>query len=481
MKFGRRTFSVIDMIGDGVEGWWRNRHLSTWEDFARRLVKLSALVLVGLALVHVLYPTQRAGWLLWLGAEKAELAHWTAVVLVGVTAIIIPLCRYAWDENKGLAFMGGVFAVALVTAVLMGGWNYYAYASGKAVNTALAATGGAEARIAEATRAMEALDAQAKVDQATFTEQLARSPANAVTARSRIMREMREASEAYRAERQRLEVELKEARAANVGVQGQAADPRPIDVFIADAMGHDRNTVATGLDLFRSAVFELLALLFVSLGTTAAMSRMGAPVQARPEYEGLMIEDKTREKPITPDLAGAEQDIREAVFEDIKAKRSEAAKKGWQNRMARMFEKDKPPPLSDTDPRVVRKTGASDEMAVEQEAFGFDAGTPNGDSAGRAADASVPGAMEQSSANEDGGPSEDAPRTPDTADLIAPPLSQEQAQALVDSGTHEYVTDEHGDRWLREIEREAQQGAADEIGLGEDGKSGVMKAERADG
>lgn len=68
---------------------------------------------------------------------------------------------------------------------------------------------------------------------------------------------------------------------------------------------------------------------------------------------------------------------------------------------------------------------------------------------------------------------------PDTTDLIAPPLSQEQAQALVDSGTHEYVTDEHGDRWLREIEREAQQGAADEIVLADNG--GVMKTERADG
>lgn len=165
-------------------------------------------------------------------------------------------------------------------------------------------------------------------------------------------------------------------------------------------------------------------------------------------------------------------------------------------RKGKAKETDKPVPLSDTDPRVVRPLEAQDggakvsdfgERASADAQSNAGADAPQGDRARderfdlRGQD-EAPGSIDVSDdgrSGEGGGLNRAEPdvSSVETADLIAPPLSQEQAQALVDSGTHEFVTDDNGDRWLREIEREAQQGAADEIVLA-DGQ-GVMRREDA--
>ena len=372
-NWGKREFSIKDMVGDVVMYWWASRRLATLDDWARRLVKLAVLVLVIVTLVHVLYPTQRAGWILWLGEEKSELAHWTAVSLVGFTALMLPSLRYAYDHGaRKLAWGAGAFTAIMLITVLMGTWNYYAFASGRAVGVAEAASGGAAARIAEAEAALAQLNARAAQNQARFDSELARTPASYASARARIMRAATEAQNAQDRERGRLESELRQARAANVNVQGAVADPRPIDRFMAGCWAPGpckaRHSVAIGLDLQRSAVFEFIALIGVALGAAAALapSRLhaadtGAPLQ--PLAERLRVEDKRSERPVRVDRDAIRSDYAAAVQAEIEAEftdasASESARKGWitrlRKRQALKRAAEAQAPVGASDARVAR-------------------------------------------------------------------------------------------------------------------------------
>ena len=362
MRWGRRSFSAVDLIGDAVEHWWRRRHLNAWEDHARRAVKCAALALVGLALVHVLYPTQREGWLLWLGEDKRVLAHWTAVVLVGVTAIILPLVRYANTHSRWLARSGGVFAVAMIVAVLLGGWNFYAASSGQKVDIALSAELSASSRIQEAESALAALDARTTQALAVLDNAIAETSAGSPTGRSRLVAQRTAAAQAATEERRALQAELREARAEKVEVAETISDPRPIDGFISGIVGQPREAVAVALDLFRSAVFELFALLFVSLGTTAAISRMGAPIKARPDAPAS--QPNASAGPDEPENPDGPLRI-ERHSGPIDASWEEAGDRTWvpghwrkRTAKARKYadgtEVEEAGPVSETDPRVIR-------------------------------------------------------------------------------------------------------------------------------
>lgn len=278
MKFGtKHEFHFLDLIGDAVKTTWQGRHAIDWSIIARRLVKLTILALTIIAMTYVLYPTQKRGWLLWLGTEQAELAHWTAVSLVGFTAVIIPGFRYAWEHgHKILASVCSFFAVALLSTVLMGTWNFYSFASSRAVATSLAATGGAGARIQEATRRLSQLDEQSGQEIKRFDAELARTPASYASARARILRAQTEARQAATTERAALQAELKEARALNVTVNTTVADPRPIDQFISNTLRTERTGTGVALDLWRSLVFELAALIGVALATTLSNAGSGS-------------------------------------------------------------------------------------------------------------------------------------------------------------------------------------------------------------
>jgi hypothetical protein len=369
--WGRRDFSVKDMIGDLVMYWWASRHLVSLDDWARRLVKIAVVVLVVLTLVHVLYPTQRAGWILWLGEENAELAHWTAVSLVGLTALMLPALRYAHDHGATrLAWGAGAFTAIMLITVLMGTWNYYAYASGRAVGVSEAASGGAAARIGEARAALAALNVRAARQQARFDSELARTPASYASARARIIRAATEAQTGADRERSRLESELRAARAANVHVRVGLADPRPIDRFVAGCWAEGpcaaRSAVAIGLDLLRSAVFECIALIGVALGATAAFSPARAhasEAQTAPLAERLRVEDKRGEAPLAVDREAVRRDYAQAVQAEIDAeftdaRPSERARKGWITRLrkreALKRAAETQAPVGATDGRVAR-------------------------------------------------------------------------------------------------------------------------------
>lgn len=187
--------------------------------------------------------------------------------------------------------------------------------------------------------------------------------------------------------------------------------------------------------------------------------------EAKPLPAERGLPNYTSEAPIVQEPLDANKEVY-AQFVD--AVRSEAAKKGWDTRRAKArvektdggTEFEAAPELSDSDPRKVPE-------AVRAEPWMYDVVT---DIARR-----VMYGRPRNAAPE---PEQVAPVVEaETQDLIAPPLSQEQAQELVAAGTHEFVTDDNGDRWLRQIEREAQQGAG-EIVLADNG--GVMKREGAD-
>lgn len=137
--------------------------------------------------------------------------------------------------------------------------------------------------------------------------------------------------------------------------------------------------------------------------------------------------DQVTPQPMDPPMEAYDENGERLVF-----RKGHFAKKA---RKGKAKESDKPVPLSDTDPRVVRKQQPELPLMDEQQA---------------------------------------APVPTTTAER---PLTIDEAQALVDAGSHEWVED-GADRWVREIEQAAQQGA-DEIMLA-DGQ-GVMRTERADG
>lgn len=114
-------------------------------------------------------------------------------------------------------------------------------------------------------------------------------------------------------------------------------------------------------------------------------------------------------------------------------------------RKGKAKESDNPVPLSDTDPRVVRDLEPEPAPVVET----VEAVEP---------------VVE---------PEPEQPTT--TAERV---LTIEEAEALVQAGTHAWDIDDSGNRFVRELERNAQQGAADEIALADNG--GVMRTERAD-
>lgn len=181
--------------------------------------------------------------------------------------------------------------------------------------------------------------------------------------------------------------------------------------------------------------------------------------------ESFMIPDLRAQAPVTPQPMEPVMEAYDENGERLVFRKGHFAKKA---RRGKAKETDKPVPLSDTDPRVVRPLEAQNGLFDQPGNAGSPASEVSPEDGGAAqsgdqtADRGADGALAQ----------------PETQDLIAPPLSQEQAQELVDTGEYEWRGNGE-DRWIERIQREAQQGAADEIVLA-DGQ-GVMKTERADG
>ena len=92
--WGRRDFSVKDMIGDLVMYWWTSRHLVSLDDWARRLVKIAVVVLVVLQL-WLLTATMNA----YLGGDES--AIWPAAVVSAICFLLnLGLLRYIYAMER---------------------------------------------------------------------------------------------------------------------------------------------------------------------------------------------------------------------------------------------------------------------------------------------------------------------------------------------------------------------------------------------
>ena len=140
------------------------------------------------------------------------------------------------------------------------------------------------------------------------------------------------------------------------------------------------------------------------------LARAAGAVQAptvEPMGREFQIEDHSDEAPIVPDLDGARADVMDAMFEDLKAKRSEASRKGWAKRKGQLDE------TGVQSPSDARATPPAEAVAAEAVAA-------------------------------------EAPEPPPSA----PPIEQEDAMRMVDEGRAELVEDDQGRQFIRMLEKE---------------------------
>jgi hypothetical protein len=140
------------------------------------------------------------------------------------------------------------------------------------------------------------------------------------------------------------------------------------------------------------------------------LARAAGAVEAptvEPMGKEFQIEDHSHDEPIAPDLAGARADVMDAMFEDLKSKRSEASKKGWAKRKGQ---------LDETGVQSPSDTRASPPVVAEPPPPPIAA--------------------------------EEAPP------VSAPPIEQEDAMRMVDEGKAELVEDDQGRQFIRMLEEE---------------------------
>lgn len=284
-----------------------------------------------------------------------------------------------------------------------------------------------------------------------------------------------------------------------------AAAPTTASVAKRVTVGEADNAMANFVDWLSSIRSILLAILqdvaclllpWIAMRTEQARQRQLAALapQVATVDESFMIPDLRAQAPVTPQPMEPVMEAYDENGERLVFRKGHFAKKA---KRGKAKETDKPVPLSDTDPRVVRPLEAQDAAVSDQGmahetdvaraarsglVSGVSSRAPELDAGISADGGSTSGGYEDDGRKADGGnvvqPASIEPsvQSAETQDLIAPPLSQEQAQELVDTGEYEWRGNGE-DRWIERIQREAQQGAADEIVLA-DGQ-GVMKTEGA--
>lgn len=294
------------------ENLWLRALRNYWSDPAnvigppgalvRRMMKALWLVLSFYVLFWIAGPSQVASWQLWMEDDQlAEHIAWgftfaaaLCFAIVGYVAmetepvrVPVPFPVRLWPPDKWRwaqlhmpnirVTLGSILAAALFLIALLGQWNYYLHDNLSTGGASVAALEGSDNRVAEAEAALAAgIAAYAAADQ-QYGDEIARTPANYATARSRLMNERRQAANDWRSERARLENELREARAQTVTVRQVSTDPRPVDGQVAGATGLERGLVSSLLDLLRSGVVEALLVMGAGLGLAGATSRIGVP------------------------------------------------------------------------------------------------------------------------------------------------------------------------------------------------------------
>lgn len=290
--------------------WWRALK-NYWSDptnvigppgaLVRRLFKFTWLVLSIYILIWVAAPLQIASWQLWMtNDDLAARVGWSFTIASALGFAIVRYAAEATDPIKVPVFLptlrgwrdwrtahlhlpvptvmvGAVMVGALFAISLLGLWNLYLHEQQTTGGASVAAVSSSTSRVSEAETALAAGMAAYQAADRQYGEEIARTPASYATARSRLMNERREAANDWRSERARLEAELRTARAATVETHQTFSDPRPVDAQVAGATGLERPLTASVLDLFRSAVVELLLVMGAALGLIGATSRVGVP------------------------------------------------------------------------------------------------------------------------------------------------------------------------------------------------------------
>lgn len=271
----------------------------------RRGFKFIWLALSIYILVWVAAPLQIASWQLWMTDDNlAARVGWSftiasalgfAIVRYAAEAtepmrvpLLLPIVEFEEKKYKGwqikpahlhlptpTVLIGGVMVAALFAISLLGLWNLYLHEQQTTGGASVAAISSSTDRVAEAERALAEFEQRTTAQQTAITAAIAATPAGSPTGRSRLVRQQAEAARMAAAERRELQAELRNARAATVTTHQNFADPRPVDGQVAGGLGWERPVTASVLDLFRSAVVEMLLIMGGALGLIGATSRVG--------------------------------------------------------------------------------------------------------------------------------------------------------------------------------------------------------------
>lgn len=288
------------------------RALALLGEHAPRLALKAGFFALGLFLLFkVCLPAQQQAWGLWLDSQ--QLARDTAFGVVVGSALIITLTGYSWASGQWLrGALGAVAALGLFTTSLLGLWNFYLYEGRTNVLAAVVDAGSNEA--AARTSALDA-ELALRLSEVASTERstletidaalAATTSAQSLTRRTLTAQRL-EAVETAREERATIRADIERRRAAAPQAASASAkaeaDRRPADAEIAAVFGaatlEGRQTVASLLDLKRSALFEILLLAFAPL----ALSGAPLPRAKRAESNDVMRDllDALRERPAPP-------------------------------------------------------------------------------------------------------------------------------------------------------------------------------------
>jgi hypothetical protein len=206
------------------------------------------------------------------------LANDTATGIVFGSALVFTVSGFAWAAGQWLRALAGlVLGGAFFVSALVGVWNLYLYqdrANGSSIVAAAAsATTTAKTRVDELEAERADVKAREAGTVATLQAQLARTADTATVTRRTLTQQILDVQAAAAAEQTRIARELARARAQSAMTAEQAADSvdrRPADAELAAATGLDRRLIGSMLDLKRSGMFELMALMFATLALAAA-------------------------------------------------------------------------------------------------------------------------------------------------------------------------------------------------------------------
>lgn len=220
-----------------------------------------------------------------------------------------------------------------------------------------------------------------------------------------------------------------------------------------DAMGRFVDWLGSIRSILLAILQDIACLLLPWIAMRTEQARQRQLEALRPQVatvdESFMIPDLRAQAPVTPQPMEPVMEAYDENGERLVFRKGHYAKKA---RRGKAKESDRPVPLSDTDPRVVRDLEAGDAVS----------GQPDGNSQQPVSGVSGPSASSDDLADDrdghagladgDQGAGVEVPQTT-TAERV---LTIEEAEALVQAGTHAWDIDETGNRFVRELERNAQ-------------------------